>query len=228
MTNNNVHIQKRKRLLFFAICGIIPLLLVFLWLIIAAILAPGYTGSIYISPISVGFYAMIQNFVFVVLGLLTIGLAIGLQIGLSSPKNRLLKIGVWSVIIFSLGILFAGLLPLAGVVPENYIVRVPYNLLSAIAFAVTFGAYIAAQLLIGKGLKKENSVIWSKYSKYSFRSGLLYIILVILLILTILFDIYPGGSQRVFFMVSWVWILLTGIKLYLISTNRKPISNRWI
>jgi hypothetical protein len=93
---------------------------------------------------------------------------------------------------------------------------------------VTFGAYIAAQLLIGKGLKNENSVIWSKYSKYSFRSGLLYIILIILLILTILFDIYPGGSQRVFFMVSWVWILVTGIKLYLISTNQKPIMKRWI
>ena len=199
--------------------------MVFLWLIIAAILAPGYTGSIYISPISVGFYAMIQNFVFVVLGLLTIGLASGLQMGLPSPKNRLLKNGVWFVIIFSLGILFAGLLPLAGLFSENYIVRVPYNLLSAIAFAVTFGTYISAQLLIGKGLKKENSIIWSKYSKYSLRSGFLFIILVILLILTIFFDIYPGGSQRIFFMASWVWILVTGLKLYSISTNRKPIMN---
>ena len=168
---------------------------------------------------------MIQNFVFVVLGLLTIGLASGLQMGLPSPKNRLLKNGVWFVIIFSLGILFAGLLPLAGLFSENYILRVPYNLLSAIAFAVTFGTYISAQLLIGKGLKKENSIIWSKYSKYSLRSGFLFIILVILLILTIFFDIYPGGSQRIFFMASWVWILVTGLKLYSISTNRKPIMN---
>jgi hypothetical protein len=188
-------------------------------LIIAAILAPGYTGSIYISPIRVGFYAMIQNLVFVVLGILTIGLAFGLRIGLHSPKNRLLKIGVWSVIIFSLGILFAGLLPLTGLFPENYIVRVPYNLLSAVAFAVTFGTYISAQLLIGKGLKNENSIIWSKYSKYSFRSGVLFIIFLILLILTILFDIYPGGSQRILFMASWVWILVTGFKLYSLSTN---------
>ena len=194
-----ISIQKQNKLRFFAICGIIPLFLVFLWLIIAAILAPGYTGSIYISPINVGFYATIQNFVFVVLGLLTIGLAFGLQMGLPSPKNRLLKIGVCSIVIFSFGILFAGLLPLIGLSPENYIVRVPYNLLSAITFAVTFGTYISAQLLIGKGLKNENSIIWSKYSKYSFRSGFLFIILVILLILTILFDIYPGGSQRIFF-----------------------------
>lgn len=199
--------------------------MVFLWLIIAAIIAPGYTGFIYISPISVGFYAMIQNFVFVVLGFLTIGLAFGLQMGLPSPKNRLLKIGVCSVVIFSFGILFAGLLPLIGLSPENYIVRVPYTLLSAIAFAVTFGAYITAQMLIGKGLKNENGVIWSKYSKYSFKSGFLYIILVILLILTIVFDIYPGGSQRVFFIVSWIWILVTGLKLYSISTNRKPIMD---
>jgi hypothetical protein len=194
-------------------------------LIIAALLAPGYTGSTYISPISVGFYAMIQNLVFVVLGILTIGLAIGLQISLPSPKNRLLKIGVWSMIIFSLGILLAGLLPLAGLFPENYIVRVPYNLLSASAFAVTFGTYILAQLLIGKGLKNENSIMWGKYNKYSFRSGFLYIILVILLILTIVFDIYPGGSQRVFFIVSWIWILVTGLKLYSISTNRNLIMN---
>ena len=199
--------------------------MVFLWLIIAAIIAPGYTCSIYISPISVGFYAKIQNFVFVLLGLLTICLAFGLQMGLPSPKNRLLKIGVCSVVIFSFGILFAGLLPFIGLSPENYIVRVPYTLLSAIAFAVTFGAYITAQMLIGKGLKNENGVIWSKYSKYSFKSGFLYIILVILLILTIVFDIYPGGSQRVFFIVSWIWILVTGLKLYSISTNRKPIMD---
>jgi len=119
----------------------------------------------------------------------------------------------------------AGLLTLAGLFPENYIVRVPYNLLSASAFAVTFCTYILAQLLIGKGLKNEDSIIWSKYSTYSFKSGFLYIILVILLILTIVFDIYPGGSQRVFFIVSWIWILVTGLKLYSISTNRKPIMD---
>jgi hypothetical protein len=180
-----------------------------------------------ISPVNFGFYAMIQNIVFVVLGLSSIGLALGLRMGLPSPRNRYLKLGVWSLVIFGLGILFSGLLPLIGVT-LNYLVHVPYNLFSAIAFAVTFIAYIAAQMLIVKGLKDEDTVIWGKYRRYTRGSGFLFIILLILLTLAIIYSFYPGVSERVFIILTWIWIFITGVKLYLISINRKPILNRWI
>ncbi len=213
---NGIKVQSGIRLRFYSICGISTLIIFFLWLIIAAILVPGYNGSIYISPVNAGFYALIQNIIFVILGILIIGLVFGLRMVLDVTENRLLKFGVISVAIFSFGVLFAGLLPIMGLISENYIVRVPYNLFSVIAFALTFISYIMALLLIGKGLKKENS-IWDRYGKYTFRSGLIYIILLILLILTTNYNIYPGLIQRIFFMFSFVWILITGYRLYLIS-----------
>jgi hypothetical protein len=161
------------------------------------------------------------------LGFLTFGLTLGLRIGLSSLRNRYLKLGVWSLVIFSLGILLSGLLPLIGVT-LNYLVYVPYNLFSTIAFAVTFIAYIVAQILIVEGLKDEDTVIWGKYRKYTMGSGFLFFILLILLTLAIIYSFYPGVSQRIFIILSWVWIFITGVKLYLVSINRKPILNRWI
>jgi magnesium-transporting ATPase (P-type) len=224
---DRIDIQSQNRLRFYSICGIIPVYLFGVWFVIATILSPGYSGAgNYISPGSVGPLAMLQNIVFIVLGLLSIGLALGLRDGLPSPQNRLLKIGVWSVIIFGLGVLLAGLLPLVGLLPENYLARVPYNLVSTTAFAVTIGAYIASLLLIGQGLKNEDSVSWGKYRKYSFRSGLLFIILVILLTLAILYTGYPGVSLRAFLILLWASILITGLKLYSPKTimTRKMVN----
>lgn len=80
-------IQRKNWLLFYSICGIIPFLLFTGWLIIAAIIKPGYNGgSDYISPVTVGFYSMIQNLLFMVLGFLSLGLAFGLRIALPSPE----------------------------------------------------------------------------------------------------------------------------------------------
>lgn len=224
MANNDI--QRQNRLLLYSICGIIPLLLFVAWLIIAAILSPGYNGnSSYISPIHVGFYGMIQNIVFIVLGLLSIGLTFGLHIGLPASRNRLLNMGVWSLMIFSVGVLLAGLLPLAGLLHDNYLIIVPYNLLTSLAFAITFISYTAALLLIGQGLKNEDSLIWGKYSKFSMTTGFLFIILLVLLTIVVIYSFYPGVSQRAFIIISWVWILITGVKLYSISTNKKT---RWI
>jgi len=44
----------------------------------------------------------------------------------------MLKLGVWSVLIFGLSVFLGGLLPLIGLLPENYLVIVPYNLLTVI------------------------------------------------------------------------------------------------
>jgi hypothetical protein len=214
----NIPIEKQNKLLFYSICGMVPMLLFAVWLIVAAIISPGYNGNgDYISPVTVGFYSMIQNLVFVVLGLLSIGLGFGLRIGLPSPRNGMLKLGVWSVLIFGLSVFLGGLLPLIGLLPENYLVIVPYNLLTVIGFAFTFIAYIAAVLLIGQGLKYEDNIIWGGYSRYSLVTGVIFIILQILLIIVIFYNIYPGVSQRILIIILWVWILVTGVKLYLLS-----------
>lgn len=205
------------------------MLLFTVWLIIAAIISPGYNGnSDYISPVTVGFYSMIQNFVFVVLGLLTFGLVFGLRIGLPSHQNRLLKLGVWSVLLFGLGVFIGGLFPLMGLLPENYLVIVPYNLLTGIGFIITIMAYIGAVLLISQGLKYEESLIWGAYSRTSLIIGILFIILQILLIMAIFYNFYPGLTQRVIIIILWVWILITGVKLFLISHNKKSIYGKLI
>ena len=222
VNNSDISIQRQNRLVFYSICGMIPMLLFVVWLIIAAIISPGYNGKgVYISPVTNGFYSAIQNLIFAVLGLLSVGLALGLRIGLPSHRNYLLKLGVWAVIIFGLGVFLGGLLPFIGLLPENYLVIVPYNLLTVIGFSVTIIAYIAAILLIGQGLKHENNLIWGKYSNFSMATGFLYIILLILLITAIFYNIYPGVSQRAFIIILWVWILMTGVKLYLISTKQE-------
>ncbi len=226
--NNDIRFKKHNRLLFYSVCGMIPLFLFAVWLILASFISPGYNGGgDYISPVTVGFYAMIQNLVFVALGLLTIGLAFGLRIGLP-PRIRLLKMGVWSFIIFGLCVFLAGLLQLLGLLPENYLLVVPYNLLTVTGFAVTILAYIAAILLISKGLKYEDSLIWGKYRRYSISTGVLFIILLILLIMAIFYNFYPGVSQRAFIIILWVWILITGVKMYLISANKRQLMGRWI
>ncbi len=218
--NNEITIQRQNRIIFYSICGMIPMLLFAVWLIIAALISPGYNGnSHYISPVTNGFYSMIQNLVFVVLGLLSVGLAFGLRLSLSSTENGLLKLGVWSVIVFGMGVFLGGILSFTGILSENYLTIVPYNLVTVIGFAVTIFAYITAVLLIGKGLKYEDSLIWGRYSRYSLVTGVLFIILLILLITAILYNIYPGVILRVFIIILWVWILVTGVKLYLITTK---------
>ena len=212
MTKNDMIIKKQSRLKFYAFCGIVAPIFFWFMVIIESILRPGYNQYYnYVSDLGVGHLALLQNINFIVFGFLSIGLAFGLRGGLPSPLNRTLKVGVWFVIIFSLGVL------LAGVFPENYLSEVPHNYVSATAFV----AIIAAQLLIWLGLKNENSAIWGGYKTYSLISGLLSIILVILLKVAILYGIYPGLSQRAFLIVSWIWIGVTGIKLYSLSKNPK-------
>jgi hypothetical membrane protein len=200
--------KNQRGLKFYAICGIIAPIFFWVMVIIESILRPGYSQYYnYVSDLGVGPLAIIQNINFIIFGILTIGLAIGLRNGLPIQQGRALKIGVWCVILFAIGVL------LAGVFPESYLSAIPHNYISATAFV----AIIAAQLLIWQGLKNEDSTIWGMYATYSLISGLLSLILVILLKVAILYGFYPGLSQRAFLLVSWIWIGVTGLKLYSLS-----------
>jgi hypothetical membrane protein len=205
---NDILVERPKKLEFYALCGIIAPILFWFMVIIESLLRPGYSQFYnYVSDLGVGPLAIIQNINFIIFGLLTIGLGLGLRIGLPRQQGRTLKLGVWFVIIFALGVL------LAGVFPENYLSQVPHNIVSATAFV----AIIVAQLLIWFGLKREDNSIWGKYSRYSLVSGLLSLVLVILLKVAMTYGIYPGLFQRAFLIVPWIWIGITGIKLYSLS-----------
>jgi hypothetical membrane protein len=208
--DDNDNIRNIRKQQFYAICGIIAPIIFWFMVIIESILRPGYSQyNNFVSDLGVGHLAIIQNINFILFGLLTIGLAIGLRSSLPSPQGRALKASVWMVILFALGVL------LAGVFPESYLSANPHNIVSATAFV----AIIAAQLLIWQGLKRKNTIIWGRYATYSLISGLLSLTLVILLKVAILYGFYPGLSQRAFLLVSWIWIGITGIKLYSLTRN---------
>lgn len=199
---------KQKQRLF-ALCGIIAPILFTLLVIVASFLRPDYSQlHNFISDLGVGPYAIIQNANFVIFGILSIGLALGLRGGLPTPRGKAMKAGIWLVIIF--GFCIVG----AGIFPENYLSQVPHNLISALAFITI----IAAQLFIWRGLKNADDLVWSKYRTYSLISGLSSIILLIVLRVAIGGD-YQGAVQRAFLSVPWIWIELTGLKLYFLSND---------
>ncbi|WP_321421109.1 DUF998 domain-containing protein [uncultured Methanobacterium sp.] len=205
---NGISIQMMNRQRFFAMCGIVAPIFFALLVIIASLLRSDYSQtSNFVSDLGVGPYAIIQNINFIIFGLLTISLALGLRSGLPSPQGRALKAGVWFVVLFGLGVLFAG------VFPEDYLSQMPHNLVSATAFV----AIIIAQLLIWQGLRNEDSMVWGRYRTYSLISGLLSIIFVILLKISMTYYVdYQGVAQRLFLAVPWIWIGITGLKLYYI------------
>ncbi len=195
----------RQRL--FALCGIIAPLLFTLVVTIASLLRPGYSQTHnFVSDLGVGSYAIIQNANFVIFGLLSIGFAFGLRGGLPAPHRNAQKAGVGFVILFGLGIIFAGAFP------EDYLSSAPHTLASSIAFL----SIIAAQLLIWQGLRHADAATWGKYRLYSLISGVLSFVLVWFSSGTA----YPGAAQRIFLAVPWLWIEVTGLKLYFLAKNR--------
>jgi hypothetical membrane protein len=201
MTDN---VQRRQ--IIFALCGILAPIIFWSMVIIESLIRPGYSPvHNFVSDLGVGSLAILQNINFMIFGLLTIGLGLGLHVSLPIPRNRYLKTGIWLVIIFGI------LIILAGVFPENYGSGVLHTSVSAFAFL----AIIAAQLLVWKGLKGSNVPIWGEYRTYSLVSGLLSIILLILLQVAISdFPAYQGLAQRLFLAVPWIWVGVTGLVLY--------------
>lgn len=205
MVNNNWKLnQKLNRQRLFALCGIIAPILFTLLVIVGSLLRPGYSQTYnFVSDLGVGPNAIIQNVNFVIFGLLSMGFAFGLCVGLPTPRGKALKAGILFVVLFGLGVLFAG------VFPEDYLSGVPHNLVSATAFLTI----IAAQLLIWRGLKNADNAVWGRYRTYSLISGLLTFLLLIVLI----GGDYPGAAQRAFLAVPWIWIEVTGLKLYFLA-----------
>lgn len=191
---------------FFAVCGIIAPIIFWSMVLVESLLRPGYSQLYnFVSDLGVGPLAILQNINFIVFGVLSIFLSIGVRNCLKNVPGKSMKAVFWFMILFSLGIIFAGIFP------EDFLSQNPHNLVSAMAFV----SIIAAQLLMWNGLKNHDSMKWSRYGKYSLISGTLALILVIILKIAMTYNIYPGLFQRLFLLVSWIWIGATGLKLFL-------------
>jgi hypothetical membrane protein len=190
----------------YALGGILAPIIFLILVVLASFLRSDYSQTQnFISDLGVGAYAFIQNINFIIFGLLSIGLAFGLRLGLPNLNNKSQKFGVWFVILFGLGVMFAGIFP------EDYLSQAPHNLVSSTAFI----SIILAQLLIWNGLKHEDKNIWGRYRTYTLVSGLLSLIFVILLKIAMIYFInYQGAFQRLFLAVPWIWIGITGLKFY--------------
>lgn len=201
-------VKTPNNLQFYAICGIVAPLLFWIMVIVESLLRPGYSQLYnYVSDLGVGPLSILQNINFILFGILTLIFGYGLRIGFPTPHTRAMKAGIIFFLIFSLGVLFAG------VFPEDYLSQGPHNLVSATAFI----AIILAQILVWQGLRNKDDESWGKYRTYSLISGLLSFLLVILLKVAMVYGMYPGLVQRIFLIIPWIWVLVTALKLYNIS-----------
>jgi hypothetical membrane protein len=198
----------------FAICGIVAPVLFTMMVAVESLLRPGYSQvSNYVSDLGTGPHAIVQNANFIVFGLLTLGFAMGLHGALPAARGRASKAGVALVVVFGMGVL------LAGVFPEDYLSGAEHQSVSSVAFI----ASVAAQLLIWRGLRGGERTVWGGYRAYSLVSGLLT------LVLLLGFGYYAGGpdqgaAQRVFLAVPWVWVTVTGLKLYSLTKRSDAAS----
>lgn len=205
MTVYNSNDKTPKNLRIYALCGIVAPLLFWLMVIVESLLRPGYSQLYnYVSDLGVGPLSILQNINFIIFGILTLIFGYGLKIGFPTPHTRAMKAGIIFFLIFSLGVMFAG------VFPEDYLSQGPHNIVSATAFV----AIILAQILVWYGLRVEDDEKWGKYRNYSLISGLISFLLVIILKVSMVSGIYPGLVQRIFLIVPWIWVFVTAIKLY--------------
>lgn len=201
--------SNRKQQLF-ALCGILAPVIFWAMVLIESLLRPGYSQLYnFVSDLGVGPLAILQNINFIVFGILSLFLSIGFRNCLKDLPGKSLKAVFWFMILFSLGVMFAGIFP------EDFLSQNPHNLVSATAFV----AIIAAQLLMWNGLKNQDDDKWSRYRRYSLMSGTLTLVLVIILKIAITYNIYPGLFQRLFLIISWIWIGASGLKLLFITNS---------
>ena len=224
--NNNLdkpkQMQTKQRI--FIICGIIMPIFFALLVIVASILRPGYSQiQTEISYLGIGSYSIIQNMNFIISGLLSIGFAIG--IGTILPPNRAGKTTKWMVIIFGIGLILAGIFLILSILifgefPTNYVFYYLHTIASFIAFLTA----IAAQLLIWQSLKNSNKAIWGSYPIYSLMSGLLSIIMLIVFLFNSSGH-YQGLTERLVVAVIFIWIEVTGLKLYSLLNKTSKLVN---
>ena len=191
-----------------------------LMVIVESLLRPGYSQiSQDISYLGIGTYSYLQNVNFIVAGILSVIFGIGLGKALSPDAPVVAKRVKWTVVIFGVGVILAGItLLLAGasigrtvVVPAipAYYVHTTFSLLA-------FVAIIPVQFLTWQAVKRSNRVVWGRYGTYTLLSGIVSLILLFVFLPTS-FGAYKGLTERMFVAVVLIWIEITGLKLLSLS-----------
>ncbi|MGP8022483.1 MAG: DUF998 domain-containing protein [Methanobacterium sp.] len=148
------------------------------------------------------------------------GFALGLGTALSA--HRVGQAVKWIVIVFGVGLIFAGLFLILSIIifgeyPTDYVFYYAHTIASFIAFLTI----IVAQFLTWQALKKSKKN-WGLYPLYSLFSGLLSIIMLIVFFFTFS-SLYQGLTERLFVAIPLIWIEVTGLKLYSLIKKESSI-----
>lgn len=181
------HTNERQTI--FAICGIVGPILFTVLVIIESLLRPGYSQIFNdVSDLGLGPYSLIQNINFIIFGILSIGLALGLGNKLPYRAGKATK---WLITIFGICIILAGVTLMFTGNGVTYAKDIEsHGLVSAIAFLTI----IIAQFTTWQSLRGSKNTIWKNYRIYSLQSGILSIITLIFLSYT-QFTPYHGARK---------------------------------
>jgi len=105
------------------LAGIVAPPLFAVMVIIESLLRPGYSQiTTEISDLGVGNYAILQNMNFIILGILSILFALGLESAISGASGRKGRATRNIIVVFGLGLILAGIfLVFAGAAPTSYV-----------------------------------------------------------------------------------------------------------
>jgi hypothetical protein len=199
--------------------------------VIESVLRPGYSQvSDEVSLLGVGPYAVLQNVNFIVSGSLSIILAAGLGASLSPGAPRAARRVGLVMTIFGVGIILAGLTLLLAGAPlgGNVIVHdIPTFYAHTVASFVAFFAIIAAQLMTWRAVDESDRAHWGRYRICSLLCGVLSVILLVVFVLTSSGP-YQGLTERMFILVPFIWIEITGLKLRSMANYRRQVRRRLI
>jgi hypothetical membrane protein len=202
-----------------AIMGAITPIIFIGLVIFESLLRPGYSQiADEISFLGVGKHSTIQNWNFIITGVLFLIFGFGFAKAVSATTGRTSHRIETCFVLSGLGLIFAGItLIFAGQATSNS-TTVDFFYLHTISSFIGFSALIAIQFFSWRSLKNGSMTEWGNYEKYSLISGFFSVILLIVFILTSTSAI-EGATERTFAVVPLIWTMVTGIKSYSVSNR---------
>lgn len=182
---------------------------------VESVLRPGYSQiNNNVSDLGLGPYSIIQNANFIIFGTLIFVFALGLR-EVIPRGTKSSDIAPWIVIIFGIGIIFAGITLLFAGSAMNSSAVDSHTLASFVAFFAAIGM----QLLVWRALRVGDGAIWGMYRAFSLVSGFTS------LAMLIVFSYYSnmqwhGLAERFFIAAPWTWVEVSALKIRSIAKSQ--------
>ncbi len=170
----------------------------------------------YISDLGIGPFSIIQNTSFLIFGTLAIIFAFGLSEALPKTRSRAQQTVKGLLVVFGLGIIFAGLTLIFPIGPYTSAAE---NSLHQLASVISFLTIIVAQIMTWQTLRGNTLPAWRIYKHYSLISGVASLA-ALFTFSALQYSEFAGAMERLFIAVPWLWIEVSGFMLYKLS--RKP------